>query len=103
MKHVYNNLTSREQIKAQMRELLVASAAVRYGMKGTTTRPSHITSVSTGNNCRAPDGTIIPAGQTVNISSTTICTCPNSGFLMSNQAVCAIAPPDVTVMAHIAD
>ncbi|XP_076464742.1 von Willebrand factor C domain-containing protein 2-like [Babylonia areolata] len=44
-----------------------------------------------GPNCRAPDGTIIPAGQEVKIDSSTTCRCEQSHFMMNSDAVCMVA------------
>ncbi|KAK7471528.1 hypothetical protein BaRGS_00035808 [Batillaria attramentaria] len=41
-----------------------------------------------GNNCRAPDGTIIPAGQEVQLDAHTTCRCSSQPFLFTGDAVC---------------
>lgn len=42
-----------------------------------------------GPNCRASDGTVIPAGQVVNITDRISCHCPTSGFFMGPlDAIC---------------
>eukprot|EP00916_Digyalum_oweni_P015450 GHVL01025287.1.p1 GENE.GHVL01025287.1~~GHVL01025287.1.p1 ORF type:complete len:145 (+),score=10.02 GHVL01025287.1:84-518(+) len=50
-----------------------------------------------GSNCRAPDGTIIPAGKNVHINANTVCSCAGSGgFMMTSDALCSVTDHTVT-------
>ncbi|KAL8597423.1 hypothetical protein ACOMHN_050921 [Nucella lapillus] len=46
-----------------------------------------------GGNCRAPDGTIVPEGQEVTISTSQACRCRHTGLFGGREAVCDLVGP----------
>ncbi|KAL8583305.1 hypothetical protein ACOMHN_057591 [Nucella lapillus] len=65
-------------------------------------KPDHCCSTCpNGANCRAPDGSVISAGQSVQINADTTCSCPGGGhhmgFMGHSQALCLSKPPANTV------